>query len=159
EAQTGFQAGGPLLRNRLFLSSALERFRSRARGDTLLYALPTRTVLEFSATNSLARKLYDQFPSLIAPASGRRLNTLVEARPPSSVDRWLALKRGDWLSHNGAHRVFIRAAISRLERPDFFWNPEPAFWSPLGQDTGNIALGLQSTLRPSLTNEFRVARS
>jgi hypothetical protein len=157
ELQPGYQAGGRVLRDRLFISSAFEKFRSRGRGNPVPYTVPSRTLLEFTAPSSIARRLLEQFPGPLVD-DPRRLTGEVWLSTPASVDRWLALERIDGLLGGGAHRVFGRVAIARLERPDFIWYPYGDFSSPLRQDTANIALGVQSSLGPRLTNEFRAAR-
>jgi hypothetical protein len=157
EAQPGYQAGGRVLRDRLFVSSALEDFRSRGRGEPVTFQMPTTTLRDFTAPNSAARRLLDQYASAL-PVNARRLSVPVEFEPPTSIDRLLALERADALLKGGAHRIFGRLAISRLERPDFVWYPYADFTSPLTDNGWNLALSLQSTLRPAVVNEFRMAR-
>jgi hypothetical protein len=159
ESQPGFQAGGPVLRNRLFLSGALELFRSRGNGAPTTFSLPTRTLLDFTASNSLARKLLDQFPDMLLPVNKGLLSGTVTLQPPASIDRWLTLERADAILRGGAHHLFGRVAYSNLRRPDFIWYPDPAFVTPLTDKNWNVAVGLQSTLSPRLVNEFRFARS
>ena len=160
EKQPGFQAGGPILRDRLFFSSALEYFASRAEAEPVTFALPTRALLDFTAQNSTARKLLEQFPGMLAPSTNsRQLSARVTFQPPAPIDRWLALERVDAPLRGGTHRLFGRLALSRLSRPDFIWYPDPAFVTPLSENTWSLALGLESSLRPTLTNELRFARS
>jgi hypothetical protein len=157
ESQPGYQAGGRVLRDRLFVSSALETFRSRSRGEPVTFLIPTTTLRDFTSASSAARKLLDQYGSILVD-NPRRLAMPVTFEPPASLDRLLALERADALLKGGAHRLFGRLAISRLKRPDFIWYPYPDFVSPLFDNGWNFALGLQSSLRPTLVNELRFAR-
>lgn len=156
EIQGGYQAGGRILTDRLFLSSALEGFRSRGRGEPLEYRLPTRGLLNFTAPGTIARELLEQNSGTLLPDTRLHSGT-VSLRPPASVDRLLALERVDSLWRGGRHRLFGRIAIGRLGRPDFQWSPYPAFVTPLNQNNWNVAVALQSPLRPALINEFRIA--
>jgi hypothetical protein len=157
ESQPGYQAGGRILRDRLYVSSALEGFRSRGRGEPIIFQMPTTTLRDFTSPTGAARKLLDQFGSGLT-VNPRRLSVPVTYEPPTSLDRLLALERADALLKGGQHRIFGRLAISRLKRPDFIWYPYPDFVSPLTDHGWNLALGLQSTLRPTAINEFRMAR-
>ena len=63
QAQPGFFVGGPVLKNRLFFSSAYEYFRSRSQAVPFTFLLPTPNLLNFTAPNPAARKLLTEFPS------------------------------------------------------------------------------------------------
>src|SRR5947207_435133 len=125
ENQIGFQAGGPIRKERLFFSSAFEHLRSRGRQDPTDFRLPTTSftkLLQDGPADRLSRKLFDQFP---APpiTDGAALTATATIAPPVSVDRSLAIVRADYNSRNGAHRIMGRVAIARLSRPDFIWTP------------------------------------
>ena len=154
EWQPGVHAGGPLRRNTLAVSTAFERLRSRGRGDPVDYQLPTARLLDLTAPNSVARRLLQGFPAPAA-ASGDQLTATWRTQPPASLDRWLALERADWT--RGIHRVFARAALARVSRPDFVWSPYRDFVSGLREDTYSVAAGIQSAPRPHLTNEARAS--
>src|SRR5258706_11367290 len=64
ENQIGYQVGGPILKRRLFFSSAYEHFRSRSRQDPQDFQLPTTTFVKAvldGPTNRLSRQLFSQY--------------------------------------------------------------------------------------------------
>src|SRR5438552_1075221 len=64
ENQIGYQVGGPILRQRLFFSSAFEHLRSRSRQDANDFRLPTtafRQLLLAGPANRISKQLFDQF--------------------------------------------------------------------------------------------------
>ncbi len=153
ELQGGGQVGGPLVRNRLFGSLAMERLRFR--GDTTEeeYLLPTDIFDTFTEATSIAERLFHQFPAVARPQS-RVLPILpVSLRPPVGLDRWTGMGRIDWVA--GVHRVGARYALTDLTNPFFIWTPYPDFVSTLAQRTQNLALRLESMLAPGRANEFR----
>ena len=158
ERQPGFQTGGPILPDRLFVSSALEVFRSRSQGEAIDILLPGAALVEFTQPNGPTRNLLRQFPSPVAGAAGS-LTAETRMRPDVSVNRLVALERGDWLLRGGAHRLIARLSLSRLERPDFIWSPYPDFTSPLNQNDANLMGGASNLLRPNLSSEARIAYS
>ncbi|MEZ5398467.1 MAG: carboxypeptidase regulatory-like domain-containing protein [Bryobacteraceae bacterium] len=158
ERQPGFQLGGPVLRQRLFASSALESFRSYGASDPFEIRLPTRATLDFAGPGSISRSLLDQFPALAVPA-GPRLFETVTARAPSRLHRLTALQRADWLPAGGAHRITGRVSLSRLTVPDFIWSPYPDFSSALHQNDTGVMAGVESAPKPGLSNEARFSWS
>ena len=152
EAQAGFHAGGPLRRQALFVSSALERLRSRSRAESAEVLLPSTEFPRYTAPDSLSRRLIQRYspPPVtkgILPVAALRL------APPVSVDRYFVLERLDYL--RGRQRVMGRFAAAGLSRPDFIWTPYKDFVSGLEQDTYSFALAHVTTLRPHLGNEIR----
>ena len=156
ENQPGFQVGGPLRRDRLFVSGALEIFRSRSEGEAREFLLPGPGLTEFTAANGPTRRLLQRYPSPVTGKPGT-LVTPAQFRPPVSVNRLVMLQRGDWLLAGGAHRLISRLSISGLNRPDFIWTPYPDFVSPLRQRDVSLMGGSSNLLRPNLSSESRVA--
>jgi hypothetical protein len=161
--QPGVQAGGPVLRARLYQFANVETLRSRGVDDARSYYLPTveflGTLGTYQASNQ-ARKLLTRYaPPQIHTQPGQFDSNLalVTTAPPIELNRTTALERLDYRSGSGAHRLFARLAITRLERPDFVWSPYPEFSSTLNQDSTGVALGIVSTLTPAITNELRGA--
>jgi hypothetical protein len=146
--QPGFSAGGPLHGESLFASGSFEYQRFRGAEDPEPITLPTRNFIP--PAGSLAARLMRGFN---APAGPDLTETLMLS-PPDFINRWSALPRADYLVHEGAQRFLARAALVRLERPDFIWTPYPGFSSPLTQGTTNILAGWQGSWG-GLTNEAR----
>jgi hypothetical protein len=157
ERRPGYQAGGPIRRDRLFVSNALEAFRGRTFGDPETLLFPTAAAIrDFSPPGSTGRKLLERFPGPIV-SSSRDLTAEAVMRRPSTVNRLVLLERGDWIVGAGSHRVTGRAAISRSSRPDFVWSPYPDFISGSRLDDTSIMTGVQNNFRPNLIHEARVA--
>jgi hypothetical protein len=155
EAQPGFQAGGPLLRETFFVSGALDGLRSRGRREPAPRRVPTGQLLELAAPGSRTRDLLTRFAPPATTAEGSMIGTLT-TEPTVSVDRWLGLLRFDLVSSGGKHRLTSRTAVSRLARPDFAWSPYPDFTAGFEQDDMSIAFALTNALTPHLTQETRV---
>ncbi len=156
EAQSGFQAGGRIPKSQsLFLSSSLERLRTRSQTAPVDFRLPsTRFVNDFTAPNSTARRILTQY----APpqVTDRNLPTaILTLAPPVSINRWLALERLDYKPASSRHQVMGRFSLSRLDRPDFIYSPYPDFVSGLTQNTYSAALQWQTFIKPRLINEAR----
>jgi hypothetical protein len=154
ESQIGYHAGGPIRVKLLFLSSALDHTRTRSYRTSEQIQLPSTTFLEYSAPNSLARKLIQRFPppavtSGVLPVANWR------GAPPDAVDRSLLLERLDFVSPGGGQHVMGRVAVTRLSRPDFIWTPYKDFVSGLEQNASSIALGHTASVRPDVANEVR----
>ena len=155
ESQLGFRAGGPIRRESVFFSSALEYLRSRGQQTPIDVKVPAPRFAElFTAPDSLARRLLTEF---VPPAldEGDGITSNLTVHPPVSVNRYLFLQRADYVSPSGLHRLMERVAVARLSRPDFIWSPYEDFISGLKQPTFSLALSHISTLRPTLTNELR----
>jgi hypothetical protein len=159
ENHFGFSAGGPLwTRRSLYFSSALEQLRSRGRAEPREMAFPSTRFSEFTAPDSLARRLLARFPPP-AVTDGNLPLARLTLSPPASVNRTLALERLDLQPAGSRHRLMVRLAVARLSRPDFLWTPYPDFVSPLDQETYSLAGNLVSNLAPTLTNELRAGFS
>src|SRR6266567_4013986 len=161
ENQIGYQAGGRILKDRLFFSSAFEQLRSRSFQDPTDFRLPTTAfakLLQDGPTNRVSRKLFELFP---APpiTDGANLTATATISPPVTVDRSLAIERVDYNSRDGVNRVMGRVAVARLSRPDFIWTPYKDFISGLNENTLGIAVSYVRALRPGLVNEAKLGRS
>ncbi len=157
--QPGFQVTGPVSKERLTFSAALDRFRGRSRDDARNVLLPTAGYLSSLKAGSIAARLFsDYLPSFVAPvAPGSAV--AVSMQPTSTLDRWQGLGRMDYDSANHRHRGLARLAVLDLSRPDFDWSPYKEFHSPLDQRTVALAVGHQYTPRADLLNEIRVSYS
>jgi len=158
EAQPGFVVGGPVLKDRLFFSSAFEFFRSRSRQDPQTFQFLTPSFSSFTLPDSLARKLTTQFPAPIVPIGDAFTQSLTVA-PPVSLDRKLAIERLDYHTPGGKDRVMGRVLVNRISRPDFIWTPYKDFVSALNEYTVAAGVSHVHSFRPSLTNEARVSYS
>ncbi|MGH9673185.1 MAG: carboxypeptidase regulatory-like domain-containing protein, partial [Bryobacteraceae bacterium] len=154
ESQPGIFAGGPIRRDSMFASVAFEYFRFRSQGDPEKISLPTTVFKDlYTAPGSLSRRLLEQYP---APPVTDGFNPSAEATlsAPSSVNRYLALPRFDFVNRDGTTRWLARAIVTRFERPDFVWSPYKDFIAPLNQNTNGAGFSfIQST--PRLTMEHR----
>lgn len=156
QLQPGFNAGGPVLRKRLYASGSLQLTRFRGQNDPQTYALPTAQFIDATSATSLAGALLRQYPAAVVP-SGPGEEGLVTISPPVLDDQANGLARLDYLS--GPHRLFARAAVDRERDPDLVYNPYPQFSSPLHM--GSVALGMGWTwqIGSPLTQELRVGRT
>src|SRR5205823_13594842 len=125
ENQTGYQAGGRILKDRLFFSSAFEQLRSRSFQAPTDFRLPTTAftkLLNDGPADRLSRKLFTQYPAPPITA-GANLTATAVISPPVTVDRSLAIERVDYNSRNGVNRIMGRVGVARLSRPAFIWTP------------------------------------
>ncbi len=159
ENRIGYQAGGPIRRDRLFFSSALEYLQSHSKLDPQDYYLPTTNFIPALGipASRLSAQLLEKYPpptiqsqSLIAPL------TIAQ---PVEINRLVALERGDYTSKSGRDRLMARLALNRLTEPDFNWSPYPDFVTPLQQNTTGIAGNWTRTLTPRLTSELKLSFS
>lgn len=162
EQQFGYQVGGPILKNRLFFSSALEQLISHSNQNPQTYSLPATAnfISNFNLpTTSLARQLLQAYPG---PNTGPLSNTvnpftfLYTVAEPVVVDRLIALERGDYTTNGGRDHFMARLAIQRLSEPDFIWSPYSAFTSGLKENTTGIAGNWMHTWSPRVTSELKV---
>jgi hypothetical protein len=151
EMEPGFSVSGPLRRDRAFASAAFERLRFRSIADGIESHVPPPGWAPRPGT--YAARLWSEFPNHPAfPADG-----LFHA--PAVLNRTLVLPRIDYVLGGGEHRVFARAAVARLERPDFIASPYRDFSSPLTHNSIAPAAGYQGALRPGLIMEARAGWS
>jgi hypothetical protein len=164
EAEPGFQAGGPILKTRLFSSTSFEYLRTRGYGDPVTVELPTTgflaylsSVTPYNPGSAYAQQLLQQHPFPIPTNSALSAPAVVSL--PNFADRWLVLERLDYAFPGGKHKLMGRVAESRLDRPDFIWSPYQGFDAPLDQNTCGVMAALTSALAPALTNELRLSWS
>jgi Carboxypeptidase regulatory-like domain/TonB-dependent Receptor Plug Domain len=157
--QPGFFVGGPVLKNRLFFSSAYEYFRSRGNGAPYPFDLPTPDFLSFTGPNSLARQLLTEFPSPITNAATTAPTQVDMLAPPVAVNRILAIERLDYNTPDGKERLMARVLINRLTEPDFIWSPYKDFISPLHENTVAAGGSYIHAFRSDLTNEAKLSYS
>ncbi len=159
ETQTGFHAGGPLRRDGLYFSGAFENLRTRNRAEAITVRVPAPNFArDFTAENSLARRLLTQFPTPALDA-GNGVTSDLDARPPFSIDRSLFLARVDSISSNAKHRLMGRFTGANLERPDFIWYPWEQFNSELEQPGFHLGLNYFQTPRAGFLHELRLGWS
>jgi len=159
--QPGFFVGGPIVKNRLFFSSAYEYFRSRGTASPYTFLLPTPSFLNYLnvvAPNSLAKQLLTEFPSPLV-TSNPTLSAPVTMAPPVAVNRTLLIERLDYNTADGKERVMGRVLINRLSEPDFIWSPYKDFISPLHENTVAAGGSYIHAFQSNLTNEARVSYS
>jgi carboxypeptidase family protein/TonB-dependent receptor-like protein len=157
--QPGYFVGGPVLKNRLFFSSAYEYFRSRGDGSPFPFDLPTPNLLNYTAPNSLARQLLTEFPSPVTNTATTAVTQVEMLAPPVAVNRILAIERLDYNSPNDKDRLMGRVLINRLTEPDFIWSPYKDFISALHENTVAAGGSYIHAFRSDLTNEARLSYS
>lgn len=168
ELQPGIWVGGPILRERLFYSGAVEVLRSRGVRDSQCYRLPTPSFIQ-SVTPGPVRDLLERYKPMVSasvsspgcevPASLEGRVASVSLTRPVTVDRTISLQRLDYLTPGGGQKLMFRYALSRVGRADYYWWPYPDFVSPLNDNADSFAIVLSSRLRPALTNELRLGPS
>jgi hypothetical protein len=157
QRQPGFEAGGPLRRNRLFEFAAVDWLRSRSTLNPVTLAIPTQTYIRSLPVDSVAKALFQQYAP--PPVDGTGASVAMTFNPPATVNRTTGIERLDYASPEGGERWMARLAVSSASRPDFIWSPYPAFVSGLRQTAANLAISSITTLRPNLLNEARLGIS
>jgi len=159
-SEPGFFVGGPLQRNTLFVSAALDYERYRSNADPQGYLLPTPLFAKMAAPGTAARTLLEMYPiQSLANATACLVNEQISAPSSSNTNQILALPRADYLRRGRADRFFARVALSRVDRPDFMWTPYSQFTMPLYQDDTALGIGWIRELSPATTNEARLGYS
>jgi hypothetical protein len=159
QIQPGYQVGGPILKDRLFFSSAYEYFRSRSQQAPFTFTFPDAGfITNYTLPNSPARQLLTQFPAPYVANGFSPTGTLTLA-PPAAVDRTLAIERLDYTRPGGKDRVMGRLMLNLFEEPDFIWSPYPAFTSVLNENTWALGGSYIHTFKSDLINEARVGYS
>ncbi len=159
ENQFGYQVGGPVLRNRLFFSSALEQSISHSTLNPATYQLPTTNFVPAlnPPPSRIAYQLLTEYPgpAITSPTGAIVANYTVSQ--PVVVDRLIALERGDYTTHGGRDRIMARLNIARLTEPDFIWYPYQEFNSALHENTTGAAANWMHTWTPRITSEFKLS--
>lgn len=157
QQQFGYQAGGPILKNRLFFSSALEQLISHSNQSPAQFEVPSATFLStFRLTSSsLAGQLLSQYPAPVVNAPNGGVAGVYTVSPPSILDRLILLERGDYTTKSGRDHLMARLAIQRVDEPDFIWTPYTAFISPLYENTEGIAGNWTHTWGPRVISELK----
>jgi Carboxypeptidase regulatory-like domain/TonB-dependent Receptor Plug Domain len=162
--EPGFQAGGPILRSRLYFSSALDHASTYTTGNPESFYLPSSQFMtQLAAAPQLfgadaQQLLLSHPPPAISSPAGAAVAMLTVA-PPLPVDQTVLLERADYVARGGEDRLTARLAASRVSHPDFVWSPYSGFSSTFRQNATSGALGYVSVLTPSLTNEAHAAIS
>jgi hypothetical protein len=158
QIEPGLVVSGPVLRNRLYFSTAYDYFRSKSQQSPQVYTFPaTGFVNDFTQPGSQSRQLLLAYPApavTSAAATGQR--TLAA---PVEVDRTLAMQRFDYAAPGGKDRVTFRAMAAIFTEPDFVWSPYPDFISALHENTWSLTVTNTHTFRPNLINEARAGFS
>jgi hypothetical protein len=158
ELQPGYFVGGPVLKNRLFFSSALERFSSHSFQGPSTFLLPSTAFLTDFTQKTDLNKLLSMYP---APSvtDGASLFAPLTVAPPVKVERTLGIERMDYTTPSGRDRILARGIFVKMSEPDFIWSPYKDFITPLVEDTWAIGGSYIHTISASVTNEFRVSRT
>lgn len=161
QAQIGFQAGGPIRKDRLFFSGSFNYLRSRSFQDPQQFDLPTTALTKLLAdapANRMSKQLLTEFaPPPIT--NGSALTALATIAPPVWIDQSIGLERIDYISRNGLDHLMGRLAISRLSNPNFIWTPYKDFNSTLRQNTLGVAASYVHTFAPGLVNEAKLGHT
>ncbi len=158
EQQFGSQVGGPILRRRLFFSSALEQLISHSSEDPQKYELPAADFLaDFNVpTTRLASQLLKEYPGPALNTPNGSVTGVYWVAQPVVVDWLIALERGDYTTKSGRDHIMARLAVQRLSEPDFIWSPYSAFISGLQDNTAGIAGNWTHTWGPRVTSELKL---
>jgi hypothetical protein len=158
QIQPGYFVGGPILKNRLFFSSAFEQLRSRSFQGPATFLLPSTNFFSvFPQQNTPLSNLLSMYPAPAVTDGTNPLATLTVA-PPVAVNRSLGIERLDY-SPSSADRIMVRGIFVNMSEPDFIWSPYPNFITPLIEDTWAIGGSYIHSFSTSLTNEFRLSRT
>lgn len=159
QIQPGFFVGGPILKNRLFFSSAFEYLRSHSFQGPATFLLPSANFFSvFPQTNTPLRNLLTMFPAPAVSDGNNPLATLTVS-PPVVVNRPIGIERLDYTTPSGGDRIMVRGIFADMSEPDFIWSPYAGFTTPLIEDTWAIGGSYIHEFSASLTNEFRLSRS
>jgi hypothetical protein len=156
EQQFGYQVGGPILKNRLFFSSALEQLISHSKQAKTTFILPTTNFIPALniPSSRIAYQLLTKYPGPVIQS--QNLTAPYAVDPPVVLDRLIALERFDYVFRGGADHLMGRLNISRTNEPDFIWSPYPAFISPLNEHTTGVATNWMHTWGPRTTSELKL---
>ena len=159
EDQYGFQAGGPVWRQKLFFSAGMDAYRSRSyeAPEDVNVPSPLACATQFCQHGGAADILSQSFPTPASDPGNGTITTLKGIRPTVSVNRYLGLARADYTA--GRRHFMLRTAISRFDWPDFIWNPYPQFTSGLTQPFSGVAFDYIDSIGANLTQDLRAGWS
>lgn len=160
QIQPGYSVGGPILKERLFFSSALEYYSNHSFQGQANFLLPSTNFLSF-VSPSVAPTLYNLLKTYPAPAVSNGANPFATytVAPPVEINRILGIERLDYTSPRGRDRIMGRGIFSNMNEPDFVWSPYKGFTTPLVEDTWAVAGSYIHSFSTNLTNEFRISRT
>ena len=156
QTDPGFFLGGPILRDRLFVSLAFEMNRFRTKQDPGTITLPTAAF--FQASTGAARQLLQQYAPAL-PITGVASLATLTVQPPVATNLLLLSPRVDYLTRDGASRLMFRSSIARSDQPDFGWTPYSDFVTPFVSNAASFAGTWLWNSKRSLSNEARVGVS
>jgi hypothetical protein len=160
EDRAGFFAGGPVMKDRLLIGLSTEYLRTRDFGQPIQIDLPSTQLIQYSCQNAPTSIACHTLPSYRLPTSTNPLamyEAPVTFEIPVALNRWLGVGRADYASRNGSLHGTFRAAVSRLEQPDFLWSPYPNFISGLTQPALNLATSWTKPLSAGTVNQLTAA--
>ena len=164
----GYSASGPILRERLFFSSAFEQLNSKSlrNPEEVVYFLPGQLRACLGASSSPILNLYDEFPlqnqiQATQYSTGGACGTFSDGfiRKPVTVKRTLALERLDLQSRDGTQHLMARVALSRASQPDYYYSIYKGLSEPLLRNTAGISVGYIKSFGPSIVNDVKFAWS
>lgn len=156
QTEPGVAIGGPILKNRWFISGVFDLTRYRTKSDPENITVPTTGYLA-TITGATAKALFAQYAPPVADLQQTIANIVVQ--PPVAINSFLIAPRTDYLRRDGADRFLFRAAVNQNNQPDFGWTPYPAFVTPLTQGANSGAGAWLRAINASLTNELRAGFS
>jgi hypothetical protein len=162
EHRFGYQAGGPIVHNRLFFSTSLEQFNSHGTLAPQTFYLPTTNFFGITQLENFPdRASYQLLKKYPGPAVPSQTDAIlpVDIEPPVVVNRLLALERADYATKSGNDRLMARLVLDRFKEPDFSYSPYPDFITPLYQNTTGVAGNWTRSWTPHLTQEFKLSYS
>jgi hypothetical protein len=158
QIQPGYFVGGPILKNRLFFSSAFEQLRSRSFQGPATFVLPSTNFFNFlPQQNTPLSNLLAMYPAPAVTDGASPLATLTVA-PPVAVNRSLGIERLDYTPRSG-DRIMVRGIFVDMSEPDFIWSPYKNFITPLKEQTWALGGSYIHTFSTRLTNEFRLSHT
>jgi hypothetical protein len=159
QIRPGYFVGGPILKNRLFFSSAFERFSNYSFQGPATFLLPSTNFLSiFPQQNTPLGNLLATYPAPAVTDGANPLATLTVA-PPVAVIRSIGIERLDYTTPSGRDRIMVRGIFVNLSEPDFIWSPYKDFITPLKEQTWALGGSYIHAFSTRLTNEFRLSRT
>ena len=158
ENEPGYFVGGPVLKNRLFFSSAFDQLHSHSFQGPSTFLLPSTTFFTDFPQKTNLSKLLAMYPAPAVTDGANPFATLTVA-PPVQLQRALGIERLDYTTPSGRDRILARGIFVNMSEPDFIWSPYKDFITPLIQDTWAIGGSYIHTFSAAVNNEFRVSRT